>query len=285
MVFDKYEKISVGSSQIVEVVNELQDYRLVADEKNQSQWDLMGAAYEEYTSTYLKKTKGQYFTNRLIVDLLVRMVNPKHDDIILDPAGGSGGFVTTSLRYLLNNVRHSNRTEQAKRRIIDAIRANIFMVEIARPLVKVAKTAMVLNGDGHTGITQGNSLGDLEFKNAIDDALISIADYKRTTICNKTKIVYNPKEPIYIQADRDRISQVIYNLLNNAIKFTEGGTILIDAQNNIDSVIVLVKDTEIGIAPEIQPKLYSKFATNSCQGLNIVSSRPQDSRAIWEMIH
>ena len=104
--------------------------------------------------------------------------------------------------------------------------------------------------------------------NAIDDVLISIADYKRT-IYNKTKILYNPKEPIYIKADKDRISQVIYNLLNNAIKFTEGGTILIDAQNNIDSVIVLVKDTGIGIAPEIQPKLYSKFATNSCQGMGL----------------
>ena len=105
--------------------------------------------------------------------------------------------------------------------------------------------------------------------NAIDDVLISIADNKRTTIYNKTKILYNPKEPIYIKADKDRIYQVIYNLLNNAIKFTEGGTILIDAQNNMDSVIVLVKDTGIGIAPEIQPKLYSKFATNSCQGMGL----------------
>ena len=105
--------------------------------------------------------------------------------------------------------------------------------------------------------------------NTIDDVLISIADNKRVTICNKTKIVYNPKEPIYIQADKDRISQVIYNLLNNAIKFTEGGTILIDAQNNIESVVVLVKDTGIGIAPELQPRLYSKFATNSRQGMGL----------------
>jgi signal transduction histidine kinase len=54
-----------------------------------------------------------------------------------------------------------------------------------------------------------------------------------------------------------------------AVCFIEGGTILIDAQNNIDSVIVLVKATGIGIAPEIQPKLYSKFATNSCQGMGL----------------
>ncbi|MFZ0265755.1 MAG: ATP-binding protein [Nitrososphaeraceae archaeon] len=110
--------------------------------------------------------------------------------------------------------------------------------------------------------------------NAIDDALISTADNKRVTVCNKTKILYNPREPIYIKADKDRISQVIYNLLNNAFKFTEGGTIIIDVQNNIDSVVedsvvVLVKDTGIGIAPEIQPKLYSKFVTDSCQGMGL----------------
>jgi signal transduction histidine kinase len=105
--------------------------------------------------------------------------------------------------------------------------------------------------------------------NAIDDVLISAADNKRVTVCNKTKILYNPREPIYIKADKDRISQVIYNLLNNAFKFTEGGTIIIDVQNSTDSVVVLVKDTGIGIAPEIQPKLYNKFVTDSCQGMGL----------------
>ena len=76
-------------------------------------------------------------------------------------------------------------------------------------------------------------------------------DNKPFAVCNKTKILYNPREPIYIKADKDRISQVIYNLLNNALIFTEGGTIIIDVQNNIDSVVedsivVLVKDTGIG---------------------------------------
>jgi signal transduction histidine kinase len=105
--------------------------------------------------------------------------------------------------------------------------------------------------------------------NAIDDVLISAADNKRVTVCNKTKILYDAREPTYIKADKERISQVIYNLLNNAIKFTEGGTIIIDVQNSTDSMVVLVKDTGIGIAPEIQPKLYSKFVTDSCQGMGL----------------
>ncbi len=39
---------------------------------------------------------------------------------------------------------------------------SLFMVEISKRLVKIAKTAMILNGDGHTGMTQGDSLGSLE---------------------------------------------------------------------------------------------------------------------------
>lgn len=150
-------------------------------------------------------------------------------------------------RYNDNIIRNAKRLERLAENILDVSR-------IKENKLKLHFEEFVLN--------------DIII-NAIDDALISIEDNKRDNIYNKTKLLYNPKEPIYIKADKDRISQVIYNLLNNAIKFTEDGTILIDAQNNIDYIVVLVKDTGIGIAPEIQPKLYSKFATNSCQGIGL----------------
>lgn len=46
----------------------------------------MGHAYEQYTSVYLKRERGQYFTNRLAIDLLVGMVDPDYMSIVLDPA-------------------------------------------------------------------------------------------------------------------------------------------------------------------------------------------------------
>lgn len=158
-VFDKNEKISVGERAISEVVTVLQDFRILSDMNSTLEWDLMGAAYEEYTSTYLKKKKGQFFTNRLIVNLLVKMIQPKPEDIILDPAGGSGGFLTGVLRYVRNNIINSKSTEIAKQRQLYDIRTRLYMVEASKRLVKVAKTAMILNGDGHTGMTQGDSLG------------------------------------------------------------------------------------------------------------------------------
>jgi two-component system, OmpR family, sensor histidine kinase VicK len=87
---------------------------------------------------------------------------------------------------------------------------------------------------------------------------------------------------IFVEADAGRIIQVISNLLNNAIKFTniEVGeeatkdntiTIMVDHDENKDnnSVVVSVEDTGRGIDPEILPKLFSKFVTNSESGTGL----------------
>jgi signal transduction histidine kinase len=85
------------------------------------------------------------------------------------------------------------------------------------------------------------------------------------------------KKSIIVEVDRERLNQVISNLLVNAIKFTEEGKISISAQENIESirnnnikeVIVTVKDTGSGIDPEIALNLFSKFTTLSEQGTGL----------------
>ncbi len=161
-MFNGQERITVGPRAVADVVGELQDYQLLAEIGAAHDWDLMGHAYEQYTSIYLKRERGQYFTNRLVIDLLVNMINPDYMDIILDPAGGSGGFLTGVMRYVRNNITNSGGSVIAKERQLDRHRTNLFMVEISKRLVKVAKTAMILNGDGHTGMTAGDSLGAYE---------------------------------------------------------------------------------------------------------------------------
>jgi two-component system, OmpR family, sensor histidine kinase VicK len=69
-------------------------------------------------------------------------------------------------------------------------------------------------------------------------------------------------ESTHIYADQNRIKQVISNLIDNAIKFTEEGTISVttEIKDRPDHVTVRVKDAGRGIDPEILPKLFSKFA-------------------------
>jgi signal transduction histidine kinase len=81
----------------------------------------------------------------------------------------------------------------------------------------------------------------------------------------------NNNNKIIVEADKNRLIQVIDNLLNNAIKFTDEGSITIivgtkkinNNNNNSNKVIVSIKDTGTGIDSEILPKLFTKFTTKS----------------------
>jgi two-component system, OmpR family, sensor histidine kinase VicK len=89
---------------------------------------------------------------------------------------------------------------------------------------------------------------------------------------NKTvHILFEPEQEVIVEADKVRIYGVISNLLKNAIHFTNEGTILIAAAEKMDynEVIVSVKDTGLGIDPEIFPRLFTKFATGSVTGTGL----------------
>jgi CheY-like chemotaxis protein/anti-sigma regulatory factor (Ser/Thr protein kinase) len=66
--------------------------------------------------------------------------------------------------------------------------------------------------------------------------------------------------PVYIDGDAVRLSQVFQNLLNNAAKYTErGGRISLVAERQGHGVVVRVKDTGVGIPPDILPRLFEMF--------------------------
>ena len=91
---------------------------------------------------------------------------------------------------------------------------------------------------------------------------------------DKPKILYEPKD-LPLKADKNRISQVVSNLMSNALKFSSGGAISVQSslksndKNNNNEVIVSIKDNGQGIDPEILPRLFSKFATKSYSGTGL----------------
>jgi signal transduction histidine kinase len=73
-----------------------------------------------------------------------------------------------------------------------------------------------------------------------------------------------------VDADKARITQVISNLVNNAIKFTKRGKISITTEVRADNqAIVSVQDTGTGINDDIMPRLFTKFATKSQTGTGL----------------
>ena len=84
-------------------------------------------------------------------------------------------------------------------------------------------------------------------------------------------ITFTARDDFVIEGDRARLSQVLSNLLGNAIKFTKEGSITVSAEklsddNNDNVVNISVKDTGIGIDSEILPRLFSKFTTKPGTG-------------------
>ncbi|HZD81228.1 MAG TPA: ATP-binding protein [Nitrososphaeraceae archaeon] len=112
--------------------------------------------------------------------------------------------------------------------------------------------------------------------NTIEDIIANIA--KKGQYSNLIKLTYQPHD-IFIEADKARITQVISNILNNAVKFTEakvdeeeekgGGIININAEKVDGQAIVSIKDAGTGIDPEIMPRLFEKFASKSFSGTGL----------------
>jgi two-component system, OmpR family, sensor histidine kinase VicK len=96
-----------------------------------------------------------------------------------------------------------------------------------------------------------------------------------STVSNQLKLTYQTSgEEVFVEADKYRLVQVISNLLNNAITFTkDDGIIDVKTTKTIVEedhlVIVSVKDSGSGIAPEMVPRLFSKYATKSDFGTGL----------------
>jgi two-component system sensor histidine kinase VicK len=105
---------------------------------------------------------------------------------------------------------------------------------------------------------------------SLKDVIVAqIKDYQKQAEDNRIELHYDGKD-VSVNADKARITQVIANLLRNAINFTErGGSISITSDTNNDQVVIRMRDTGIGISPEIYPKLFTKFATKSQKGTGL----------------
>lgn len=162
-VFDGHEKIQVGDDCIAEAVGLLKNWSLAARNDDADDWDLMGETYEQFTHINLKRQQGQFFTNRLVVEMMVKMLDPEVGEHTLDPAGGSGGFATAIFRYLRRKIiQTTSENSPTRDRQLAIIKDSVYLVEIASRLVKIAKCAMLLTGDGQSGMTRGNSLDSYE---------------------------------------------------------------------------------------------------------------------------
>ena len=104
--------------------------------------------------------------------------------------------------------------------------------------------------------------------NLKDIVLNVLEDYEDQIKGNGVKMNYQP-DNVFVHGDRERLSQVLSNLVGNALKFTHEGAIDVAVKKKEEQVTVSVHDTGTGVDAEILPRLFTKFATKSDRGTGL----------------
>jgi len=159
-VFTNDDKIDLNENSLEYLIGSLQDYCLT-DAKR----DVISDAFEVFIGKALKGDKGQFFTPRNVVKMMIEIIDPKEDELILDPACGSGGFLLEALRYGWEKIEEkgaklnwnqANLSEEKKTYAINCIRG----MDLDGFLTKVCKAYMAIIGDGKGAIFVEDSLSD-----------------------------------------------------------------------------------------------------------------------------
>lgn len=161
-IFRADEKIGLTDDVLAYIVSQLQMYSLL-----DSDVDIKGHAYETIVGSNLRGDKGQFFTPRNVCRMMVRMIDPVEEDIILDPAMGTCGFLVTAMNYVLekigDSVEQSGRSKAAKAEALDRrkrgfLSHHIIGIDFDPILVRASKMNMVMNNDGTGQLFHANSL-------------------------------------------------------------------------------------------------------------------------------
>lgn len=162
-VLDATDRVELTDRALAFIVGQIGRYNLLGTNA-----DAKGLAYESITSKTFKGERGQFFTPRNVIDMMVRMMDPQPGQRVLDPACGSAGFLVVTLnhvrRELLKKVTDypSDPTPRELKLIEKEVRAYastcLFGVDVDSDIRKAARMNMVMNNDGHGHIANFNSL-------------------------------------------------------------------------------------------------------------------------------
>lgn len=159
------ETIKIDDATLRTVVSHLESINL-----SKTDLDTKGLAFEQFMDGFFKGDFGQYFTPREIIEFSVHMLRPTNEELVLDPACGSGGF----LLHVLDAVRleageyWDEGTEEHYKHWHDFAQKRLFGIEINEEIARVAKMNMIIHDDGHTNVIGADALGPINRLKAIN---------------------------------------------------------------------------------------------------------------------
>lgn len=165
-IFREGDDIELAKRHLQVCVGPIEGVRLMG-----SNLRIMDDAFEYLLPTEAKKKKGQFFTPRHVVEMCVRMLNPKKNEYVMDPACGSGGFLLHAMEWAYpasdNDARERRKHKYAAK--------YLWGIDFEQRAAKTSRALMLIAGDGHTNIF-GPDVSSLDprtwYENASGQALM-----------------------------------------------------------------------------------------------------------------
>ena len=160
-VFPEGTKLNLTPTHLTVCISFLQDYKLF-----NSNLDVVDSAFEFLMQKSSKGEKGQYFTPRYVIDMCVRMMNPKPEEYVIDTAAGSSGFTVHTIFHVWRNQLHKlNKklsymftAENKPKDCTNYVKEKVFSLDFDEKATRVARALNLIAGDGQTNVLQLNTL-------------------------------------------------------------------------------------------------------------------------------
>lgn len=243
-------------------------------------FDLFGAVYEKFASSKEKKEFGEYFTRRHYAHIFSKLLFLKEEYFnkdkkftLLDPACGTGGFLTESFKVLKNNYETTKTYDRDAKKFLE--KQCFYGVDVREENISRTKLNMFLVGDGHTNMRQANSLRD-NFSNQEFDYIITNPPYGTGTIKAETSNISTTRTEIAFICKIIKLLKIggrACIIVPDGVLENPSYTPLrkeILEKCNVDTIISLPK---FAFAPYTKEKTYALFLTKRSKELTKVQKQ------------
>ena len=160
-VFPVDDKIRLTPEHLQVCVGSLEQWKLF-----NSNLDVVDDAFEYLVNKSSKGEKGQYFTPRWVIDMCVKMLNPKENEPLIDTACGSAGFTMHSIFHVWRQIlidsgkqaSHLFTMEKKPARCTKYVQDKVFAIDFDEKSVRVSRCLNLIAGDGQTNVLHLNTL-------------------------------------------------------------------------------------------------------------------------------
>lgn len=164
-VFPADSVLEMQRATVKSCVKELQNVKLF-----NSNLEVVDDAFEHLVNQNQKEGMGQYFTPRYVIDMCVKMLNPKPEEKMIDTAAGSCGFPMHTIFHVWKQLNPSAfnlfTTRSRTQPELQYVQNNVFGIDFSEKSVRVGRMLNIIAGDGHTNVIELNSLDYPNWKKA-----------------------------------------------------------------------------------------------------------------------